>query len=65
MGARIENKEHVIPSLLLKLEIAPALTIRIDTFHFNEAVNRFAILLGMSGVRNFGSVFEESVIVTH
>jgi hypothetical protein len=28
-------------------------------------VNRFAILLGMSGVRNFGSVFEESVIVTH
>ena len=51
MGARVVNKQHVIPSLLLKLEIVLALTVRIDTFHFDEAVNRFAILLGVSRVR--------------
>ena len=65
MGARVKNKQHVIPDLLLKLEIVPPVTVLIDTFHFNETVDRFAIFLGVSRVRNFGSVFEESVIVTH
>jgi hypothetical protein len=65
IGAGVENKEHVISSLLLKLKIVPAIAIRIDTFHFKEAMNRFAILLGVSRARNLGSVFEESVIITH
>src|SRR5215831_19007874 len=39
----VKNKENIIPRLLLKVDIAPAFTIRITTLHFNKAVHRFAL----------------------
>jgi hypothetical protein len=33
----VKNKENIIASLLLKVDIAPALAIRITTLHFNES----------------------------
>jgi hypothetical protein len=65
MRAGVQNKENVIPCLLLKFDIAPALSLGVDTLHFNETVHRFANVLGMSRIGKLRSIFKEGVIVAH
>jgi len=48
----INDKEDIIPRLLLKVDIAPAFVLGIATLHFNKAVQGFANVLGVSRISN-------------
>jgi hypothetical protein len=65
MRAWVKNKEDIIPCLLLKFDIAPALALGIGTLHFNETVHRFANVLSMSRIGKLCSIFKEGVILAH
>jgi hypothetical protein len=65
MRAWIQDKQDIIPCLLLKFKIAPAFALRIATLHFDEAVHGFANVLDMARIGNFRSIFKEGVIVAH
>jgi len=64
MRTGVNDKEDVIPRMLLKVDIPPAFALRIAILHFYKAVYR-ANVLGVSRIGNLRSIFKKDAIIAH